>query len=263
MIIARMLSRLLVAACALAGCAGGPARPAVSPGPSGPGVLPSALAWSDEFDGPALDQVAWVHDARPPQAGDLTRYSSGQAWLSDGHLVIRADRATPGGKHLYVSDAIFTYGRFAFTYGYVEARIKFPRGQGLWPTFFLYPQALTANGYHEIDIAEFRGQMPFLVHQQVAFGPDSTRVNWKTGSFYYRSSVDLTLDFHTYGLYWGPGRLIWYVDGMPTYTQTAGVPKEPMYVILNLVVGGAYAGPPNASTPFPSDLLVDYVRLYQ
>lgn len=263
MTIARMLPPLLVAAGALTGCAGAPARPDASPEPSGPGALASTLAWSDEFDGSRLDPGKWVHYAPSPQPGDSTAFDPARAWLFGGNLVVRADRRPPGGRRPYVADAIFTLNRFAFTYGYVEARIRFPRGRGLTPTFFLYPEAQTANGYHEIDIAEFRGQSPFMVHQQIAFGPDSDRIDWKTGSFYYRSPVDLTLAFHTYGVHWQPGRLTWYVDGEPTYTQTAGVPSEPMYIILTFVVGSPYVGPPDRSTPFPSDLLVDYVRLYQ
>lgn len=261
--IARMLPCLLLAAGVMTACAGVPPRPGVSVEPSGQAVLPTVLSWSDDFDASQLDADKWVHYARSPQSGDSTAFSAAQAWLLGGNLVIRADRGPPGASQPYISDAIFTYGRFAFTYGYVEARIRLPRGRGLTPTFFLYPQAQTANGYHEIDIAEFRGQSPFIVHQQIAFGPDSHRIDWKTGSFYYRSPVDLTLAFHTYGVHWRPGRLTWYVDGEPTYTQTAGVPSEPMYIVLIFVVGSPYVGPPDRSTPFPSDLIVDYVRLYQ
>jgi beta-glucanase (GH16 family) len=260
--IARMLPHLLLAAGVMT-CACAPPRPGVGVEPSGRGALPAALSWSDDFEASRLDERKWVHYARAPEPGDSTAFDPAQAWLFGGDLVIRADRGPPGGCQPYVADAIFTFGRFAFTYGYVEARIKFPRGRGLTPTFFLYPEAQTANGYHEIDIAEFRGQSPFMVHQQIAFGADSDRIDWKTGSFYYRSPVDLTLAFHTYGVHWQPGRLTWYVDREPTYTQTAGVPSEPMYIILTFVVGSPYVGPPDRSTPFPSDLLVDYVRLYQ
>ena len=262
MTIARMSPRFLLAVGVLTACAGVPARPA-SVGPSGLGALPTTLVWSDEFDGASLDERNWAHHARSPQPGDLMLFRASQVSLSAGHLVIRADHAAAGAAWPYVSGGITTYGKFAFTYGYLEARIRFPRGQALSPTFFLYPQALTAHGYHEIDVAEFRGQFPALMHQQIAFGPDSGRIDWKTGSFYYRSPVDLSIDFHTYGVHWEPGRLTWYVDGEPTYTQIAGVPNEPMYVILSFVVGGSYAGTPDASTPLPSDLLVDYVRLYQ
>ncbi len=253
---------LPLAAGLLTGCTGvPPALGGVEPSRSG--ALPSTLAWSDEFDSTSLDQRSWVHDTRLPGPGDPMRYGASQASVAAGNLVIRADHGDRDARHRYVSDAVSTYGKVTFTYGYVEARMKLPRGRGLTPAFFLYPQALTANGYHEIDIAEFRGQFPFTMHQQIAFGPDSDRIDWKTGSFYYRSPVDLTLDFHTYGVHWEPGRLTWYVDGEPTYMQTAGVPSEPMYVVLSFAVGGSYAGPPDGSTSFPSDLRVDYVRLYQ
>lgn len=262
MTLSPVVPRLLLAAALLTGCAG------VSPAlrgaePSGAGALPSTLAWSDEFDGGSLDQRSWVHDTRSPRPGDPVLYRASQVSVAGGNLVIHADRAARDARPPYVSGAVSTYGTVTFTYGYVEARIKVPRGRGLTPAFFLYPQALTANGYHEIDIAEFRGQSPFTMHQQIAFGPSSDRIDWKTGSFYYASAADLTLDFHTYGVHWEPGRLTWYVDGKPTYTQTAGVPSEPMYVVLSFAVGGSYAGPPDGSTPLPSDLLVDYVRLYQ
>ncbi len=257
-----LIPRLLLAVGLVTGCARvSPVPPGVPP--SGADILPATLAWSDEFDDASLDQRSWVHDTRSRPPGNPVLYTARQLSVVGGDLVIRADRGARDAGRPYVSDAVSTYGKVTFTYGYVEARIKVPRGRGLTPAVFLYPQALTANGYHEIDIAEFRGQFPFTVHQQIAFGPSSDRIDWKTGSFYYRSPVDLSLGFHTYGVHWQPGRLTWYVDGKPTYTQTAGVPSEPMYVVLSFAVGGSYAGPPDQSTPFPSELVVDYVRLYQ
>lgn len=259
----RILPQLVWAVTAL-GCTGSAAQPTVGVTPPAAahdaapaGALPSRLVWSDEFGAATLDQKVWVYNTYPVQHGELETYSQGQVSLSGGNLVIRADHSGQS----YLSGAISTYGTFSYTYGYLEARIRLPAGTGFWPTFFLYPDSLTRHGYHEIDIVEAKGQEPRIAHQTLGYAPVGHEITWHT--YAYESSVDLTQDFHVYGLWWQPGRLTWYVDGVATHTETHNVPTIPMYIILNLAIGGSYPGPPDASTPFPSFMVVDYVRLYR
>lgn len=136
------------------------------------------------------------------------------------------------------------------TYGYFEISAELPAGRGLWPAFWMVGDG--DYGDHEIDVFEVLGHEPGRVYQ-TTHGPGGS-----AGTSY--GGVESSAGFHAYGLEWTPEAIVWYVDGRETYRQ-ANFSDVPMYVLLNLAVGG-WAGCPNASTPFPAEMLVDYVRAY-
>ena len=240
------------------------------------------LVFSDEFDDVQLDPETWFfEEGDGSQYGipgwgnnELQWYLPDSAQLESGNLVITARRESESGRS-YTSARINTRDRFAFRYGRIEARIRLPAGQGLWPAFWLMPQddvygSWAASG--EIDIMEavnLGGSGGNDVHGTIHYGgqwPD----NVSTGS-HYTVAGDATTEFHVYALEWDATELRWYVDDVlyamenAWYTPTAGFPApfdQHFYIILNVAVGGNFPGAPNASTTFPVTMEVDYVRVY-
>ena len=110
----------------------------------------------------------------------------------------------------------------------------------------------------EIDVLEARGSNTNRVNFNVHFDEAVT------GGSYTDTGTDFSGGYHTFAVDWQPTALTFYVDGIERWRYTgAGIPSEPMYLVLNLAVGGVYDGSPDASTPFPSYFDVDYVRVWQ
>jgi beta-glucanase (GH16 family) len=240
------------------------------------------LVWSDEFNAARLDPEAWYFESGDgsqygiPGWGnnELQWYLPDSAELRNGTLVITARKESQSGKS-YTSARINTRDRFAFRHGRIEARIRMPKGQGLWPAFWLLPQdnaygTWAASG--EIDIVE-------------ATNPGATGGNTIYGTLHYGGqfpnnvlsgeqygvATDVTADFHTYVLEWDQAEIRWYVDSIlfavrnTWFTTAAPFPApfdQRFYILLNLAVGGNFPGPPDASTVFPVTMEVDYVRVY-
>ncbi|MGZ5271718.1 MAG: glycoside hydrolase family 16 protein [Ramlibacter sp.] len=150
-------------------------------------------------------------------------------------------------------------------YGYWEARMKVPRGKGLWPAFWLnggviYGQNNNKQG--ELDIFEMIGDG---VIYQTAHDWWGTPVSESTP---YNPGWDHSADYHTYGLSWTSTEIVWYVDGVETKRASATMVARyrdlcgPMFFVLNTSVGGAWPGSPDATTPWPAVMAVDYVRVY-
>ncbi len=216
----------LLALFALAACAGH------TPSPS--------LVWHDEFDGPAgasFDRAKWVADTGGQGFGNqerefYTTRAENVALDGDGHLVITARVAPSSPAHQcwygacrYTSTRLKTKGLFAQTYGRFEARIRIPRGQGMWPAFWMLGADIDSIGD----------------------------------------------DFHVFAVTWQPNEIRWYVDGREYHHMTpADLPHgtkwvfdHPFFLLLNLAVGGGWPGDPDASTTFPQQMVVDYIRVYR
>jgi beta-glucanase (GH16 family)/peptidoglycan/xylan/chitin deacetylase (PgdA/CDA1 family) len=231
------------------------------------------LDWSDEFDGAALDHSKWVEETGGHGFGnnELEYYTDGGRNLrvNGGKLVIEARREDREGRH-YTSARIKTAGLKERTYGRYEARIRIPRGQGIWPAFWLLGADCETTGWPrcgEIDIMENIGKEPGIVHGTL-HGPGFSGDH----GFGAPSSLDAGAyadDFHLYAVEWEPGEIRWYRDGIlyhtarPDLVKGAWVYDHPFFVILNLAVGGYWPGNPDASTSFPQRMLVDYVRVYR
>src|SRR5688572_8269617 len=168
----RRLVLIAAAAAALSGC-GSPNEP------DGPGNTGWALVWSDEFEGPAgalVDATKWVHDIGGHGWGnnELQTYTDRGRNASlggDGTLQIRAfneDFTGPDGRRrLFTSARIKTLGRFDQVYGRFEARLRVPRGQGMWPAFWMMGADFDEVGWPrcgEIDVMENLGREPQVVH---------------------------------------------------------------------------------------------------
>jgi beta-glucanase (GH16 family) len=242
------------------------AATAMPRGPA-PGQIAPAIAavrhlvFDDEFMGTTLDRTKWSTTypwgARTNYGNQELEYYTDDAFqVRGGMLSIRAQRRTVHGFS-FTSGIVTSYDSFAVKYGYFEIRAKVPKGQGLWPTFWLAPKDMSWPP--EVDIFELRGQEPTVDtmsdHFSTARGPRQLHYAW--------TGPDFSQDFHTFALRWTPTELVWYVDGLERLRTTSNIPNKPMYLIVNLAVGGNWPGAPDWTTPFPSYLDVIYVRVYE
>lgn len=217
------------------------------------------LTFQDEFDSGLPDNAFWNRSyVQMGVINDELEYYAPDAFeAGDGVVRLKAERRSMNGFN-YTSGAMTTFGKFAQTYGYFEMRAKLPKGNGFWPAFWLLP--INLEWPPEIDILEQLGQDPktayLTYHWKDANGNHQKDSSTSEGENY-------TADFHIYALEWRPGLLVWYVDGIERKRLTKHVPNVPMYILANLAVGGSWPKPPDATTPFPSYMDIDYIRAYQ
>ena len=241
------------------------------------------LLWSDEFNGPngsAPDPSKWVVVYNDSGFGnnELEYYTHRAANLheADGHLVLTARKETFTGKdgqtRSYTSGRIESRGRFDAKYGRIEARIKLPKGKGLWPAFWLLGSDFKTTGWPgcgEIDIMENVGFEPSIVHGSL-HGPGYSGATPLGGLYALPGKAAFSDAYHVFAVDWQPGEIRFYVDNHLYETRKESdlepgqrwVFDHPFYIVLNLAVGGYWPGNPDASTEFPARMLVDYVRVY-
>lgn len=227
------------------------------------------LIFSDEFIGATLNpvwtpsQYWWPDDHTVYGGGELEGYDATGVSVSNGALHLTARKETRYGEP-YVSGLVQTGGKqdhptwpkFSFKFGYLEVRAKLPAGQGLWPAIWMMPASFH-DGNGELDVMEFLGNDAKTVYL-------TAHRNGREQGHHY-TGPDFSTGYHTFGVDWQADHITWYVDGIAraTCTDTTLICPEAAYPILNLAVGGAWPGNPNATTPFPSSMDVDYVRVYQ
>jgi beta-glucanase (GH16 family) len=240
------------------------------------------LTWSDEFDGPdgsEPDPKKWILQTGGGGWGnnELEYYTARRtnSRVEKGNLVIDAlqEKFTgpDGTTREYTSARMKTEKLFTQKYGKFEARIRIPKGQGMWPAFWMLGDDISTAGWPacgEIDIMENVGLEPATVHGTI-HGPGYSGKN-PLGAPYALPSGNVADDFHVFAVEWEPEEIRFYVDSHLYETRTpvdlpAGtrwVFDHPFFLILNVAVGGGWPGNPDASTKFPQEMLVDYVRVY-
>ena len=264
-----------------------------------PNIPSGTLVWSDEFNGntgtnPQPDPTVWTYETGNSGFGnnELETYC---AWGSntapcsttnpsafvgfDGFLHIVAQQQQPSpGVFTYTSARLKTQGLFSFQYGRIEFRAMVPEAQGFWPANWLMGNNIATVNWPAC------GEMDVLERVNVALNPD-----WNTGSvhgpgftggnlgttFHFPSGQNAA-QWHTYGMIWSPGSVSYYVDNpaapYATFTPSsisgfsgASWPfdgGQSNFILLNLAIGGNFPGPPDNTTPFPSEMVIDYVRIY-
>ncbi|SDR02855.1 Beta-glucanase, GH16 family [Curtobacterium sp. UNCCL20] len=260
-------------ASALSGAGADAARAA-----TGATAAPSAvLLAADEFDGPAgsaPNPAIWRFDLGGNGWGnaELETYTDSRrnsALDGRGNLVITARREADGS---YSSARLKSEGTYSAQYGRVEARIRIPRGQGIWPAFWMLGADIGQVGWPacgEIDVMENVGYEPAVVHGTV-HGPGYSGAQGISAAYTNPSGAAFADDFHVYGVDWRPDSVTWTVDGVAYRTVTRAdvgsnpwVFDKPFFVVLNVAVGGSWPGSPDASTRFPQQMTVDWLRVYQ
>ena len=237
------------------------------------------LVWSDEFDGTSLSADNWVHETGYGSFGwgndewQLYTSSTNNAAVADGILAISAQCASPpacGKRNGTITSArINTLNKFAFKYGKVEARIKPPVGKGAWPAFWMLGKNFPAIGWPEsgeVDVMEIHNLYSdeFTTH----FTMHWDNPGWIYDSQYKTLPDSLGDDFHVFSAEWDADGIVGKIDGMPYFSKAINPSTmeeflEEFFMILNVAIGGTLGGAPDASTPWPQTMLVDYVRVYQ
>ncbi|GAA3779017.1 glycoside hydrolase family 16 protein [Plantactinospora mayteni] len=250
--------------------------------PPSPAVAePGALTWSDEFNAPAgtaPDGSKWKHDIGGGGWGNneqqyYTNSTSNAAHDGNGNLVITARRENPAnyqchyGYCQYTSARLLTADRFTQTYGRFETRMKLPRGQGIWPAFWMLG-GMPWPDQGEIDIMENIGREPGNVYGTL-HGPGYSGGSAVSSRYTLPGGQAFADAFHTFTVDWAPDSITWYVDGIQYARKTPAdlngnrwVFDHPFFMIMNIAVGGYWPGYPDGSTTFPQQMLVDYVRVW-
>jgi beta-glucanase (GH16 family) len=255
-----------------------------------PNIPSGTLVWSDEFSNVTSanaqpNPLVWTYDTGNSGFGnsELENYC---AWGSnttpcstanpnayvgtDGYLHIVAEQPLAG---VYTSARMKTLGLFSFQYGRIEASMKLPESQGMWPAFWLLGNNIATINWPAC------GELDVMEHIDGS-NPENEGFDWVQGSIHgtglsggiqYHPSGFSAAGWHTYGMIWTKGQIQYYVDNpsnvYATYTSSAMAgtwpfDAGPQFLLLNLAVGGSWPGSPDATTVFPSEVLVDYVRLY-
>ena len=252
---------------------GGP-TPTPTPPPTGaPPGFPNLL-WSDEFNGSTINGSNWTYDLGNSGFGnnELQNYTNRpeNARQENGMLIIEARRENLGGSQ-FTSARLKTQDRRSFGVNtWVEARIQVPQGQGIWPAFWELGNTISTIGWPscgEIDILEIRGQNPFqLIGTMHWANTDGSHASFGTS---INTSVSLAAGFHTYAVARTTTAIRWYLDGVQYHEANiaGGINSTQefqgqFFILLNVAVGGNFVGSPNASTPFPQQMRVDYVRVW-
>ncbi|MBV9718395.1 MAG: glycoside hydrolase family 16 protein [Candidatus Eremiobacteraeota bacterium] len=246
---------------------------------------PPRLLFEDDFTGTKLDTKKWFWCYPYGSADNCTNGQSGipyrereqyrrtQLLVSGGQLHLIAVHHSVKPHFAWTSGMVTTGGpferraphpTFAFKYGFAEIRAKLPAGHGFWPAFWLLP----ASGAWppEIDVMEEQGAQPHRDYMTVHFSTPRKLDDSIGGSF---DGPNLAMGFHTYAIDWQPTSLTWYLDGTPRFVVTAQqiearhgkFPSTPMYVLMNLALGG-WVSPPNKHTPSPASMTIDYIRIW-
>ncbi|MCC3652905.1 family 16 glycosylhydrolase [Streptomyces sp. S07_1.15] len=244
----------------------------------------AAQTWSDDFDGAAgsaPDSSKWTLETGGSGNGNnelqyYTNSTDNAALDGKGNLVITARKnSDPGlqcwyGTCQYTSARLNTAKTFTQKYGHFEARIKIPRGQGIWPAFWMLGDDLGSVGWPdsgEIDIMENVGNEPGTVHGTL-HGPGYSGAGGIGASYTLPNGAAFADDFHVFAVDWTPSGITWSVDGRAYQTRGPGdvggnkwVYDHPFFLILNLAVGGNWPGSPDAGTSFPQTMTIDYVHV--
>jgi beta-glucanase (GH16 family) len=268
---------------ALSACGGGASR--IEPFSTSASRPAARLLFEDDFSGSELDKSKWFwcypngspKNCTNGQSGipyrEREQYRPSQLVVGNGALRLVAVRKSVKPHFPWTSGMVTTGGpfengppqpTFAFKYGYAEIRTKLPEGRGFWPAFWLLP----ASGAWppEIDIMEWQGALPRTNFMTVHFSTPHKKDDSIGGTY---QGPKLWHAYHLYAIDWRPDTLTWYVDGVAYFTVTAGqiesrggkFPRTPMYVLVNLALGG-WISPPNKHTPSPSAMAIDYVRVW-
>ena len=227
------------------------------------------LVWSDEFEGNSIDGSKWGYDIGGGGWGnnEYEYYTNRRenSYVADGVLHIKAIKESFEGKD-YTSARMLTKGKFEFQYGYVEARIALPRGTGIWPAFWMLGNNIDSASWPvcgEIDIIEAINTENKIYSTCHWDSNGHAQYGESTGTF------DIT-QFHTYHLYWDRDYIRCGVDGGQHYeilikdgTGNTHALHNKFFFILNVAVGGNWPGFDVDAGQFPTEMKVDYIRVYQ
>lgn len=233
------------------------------------------LIWSEEFNYTGLPSDAyWTFETGGGGWGnnELQYYlaDSANAYVSEGTLVITARNETFGARD-YTSARLITKDKFEFRYGRIEASLKLPYGQGIWPAFWMMGENISQVGWPACGEADIMEMVGGADGDNTIYGT----VHWDNGGSHAQSGGSHTLPsgvfadtFHVFVVEWTPQSISWSVDGIQYHAMTITGEEfsefhNEFFLLLNLAVGGNWPGSPDGSTVFPQAYEVDYIRVYR
>jgi beta-glucanase (GH16 family) len=235
------------------------------------------LVWSDEFSGTSIDLNAWNQELGNGTGGwgnnELESYtnSTKNNFVSNGNLIIEA-RKEPMGGFNYSSARMTTQNKKTFKFGRIDIRAKLPVGKGIWPALWMLGSNITSVSWPacgEIDIMELIGTYPSRVYSTMHW-KNAAGAHASKGTSYDSTSGDFSQQFHVFSIVWTQDLIKSYVDDKLYLTVSntdVGASNYPFnanqFFIFNVAVGGTWPGSPDAATPFPQRMFVDYVRVFQ
>lgn len=224
--------------------------------------------WEDEFNGTQIDPNNWTHELGDHGWGnnELQNYTNNpdNSYISDGKLIIEAKKS----GNNYTSARMITANKFDFQYGRVDIRAKLPKGQGIWPALWMLGSKFFDIGWPqcgEIDIMEIVGHEPNKLHGTIHWEQNG---HASFGGSTQLATGDFSDEFHVFSIIWDGQSIDWYLDD--EFYHTADVTPaalsefhDKFFFIFNVAVGGNWPGYPDASTEFPQQMIVDYIRVFQ
>ncbi|GAA4887870.1 hypothetical protein GCM10023311_09650 [Flaviramulus aquimarinus] len=239
------------------------------------------LVWSDEFNSDSINLNDWNFQVE--KAGrfneEWQRYtnSNNNAYIENNCLVIRAiHESHTHGMDQYTSARLHTANKQFWKYGKIAAKIKLPKGKGIWPAFWMLGTNINENGGDtpwpqcgEIDILELYGSKDDGVIEANAHYADAKDSHAMAGAASYKLEKGKFADaFHIFELEWNASKITWFVDGnqfasMSISSDELSEFHKDFFILLNIAVGGTHAGRPDASSQFPQHMHIDWVRVYQ
>lgn len=239
------------------------------------------LKWSDEFEKETIDTNNWT--LQVVKAGrfneEWQRYTNSDenAYIENNNLVLKAiHESDKHGLNQYTSARIHTANKQSWKYGKIAARIKLPHGKGIWPAFWMLGANINENGGDtpwpqcgEIDILELYGTKDDgLIESNVHYANASGSHAMMGAASFKLDKGKFADEFHVFELEWDENQLTWFVDGKQfaemdiSSDELTELHKE-FFILLNIAVGGTYAGRPNDTTHFPQLMYIDWVRVYE
>lgn len=229
------------------------------------------LVWEENFNGNELNESNWNFELGNgcPNCGwgnnERQLYTNINHRVSGGKLIITAQKK----DSIYTSTRITTAGKKEFLYGRIEASVKLPKGQGIWPAFWMLGSNIKMVGWPksgEIDIMEYVGKHPHRIyttlHTQESHG---NSINTKITAF-----PEIEEGFHLFAIDWTEDKIDFLVDNVVVYTfqpenknENSWPYNQPFYIIINMAIGGNFGGPEVDDSIFPQEYIIDYVRVYQ
>ena len=239
------------------------------------------LVWADEFEGDTLNPDNWNRQVEP--AGrfneEWQHYTASEknAYVEEGCLVIKAiHESDEHGMDQYSSARINSAQKQTFKYGKIAARIKLPYGAGMWPAFWMLGANCSENGGDtrwpfcgEVDILELYGSKDDgVVEANIHYANREGQHDQLEPIAYHLKKGRFADDFHVFEIIWDRKKIEWYVDGeryARTYIKSSERTEfhQDFYLLLNIAVGGKWAGRPDETTVFPQTMSIDWIRVYQ
>jgi len=234
--------------------------------------VPYTLVWEENFEGDQLNREHWNFELGDGcdlgicgwGNNELQYYTDTNHKVADGMLTITVTHDDG-----YQSTRMTTKGKKTFQYGKFEARMKLPQGAGIWPAFWMLGSDIQSVGWPacgEIDIMEYVGRMPGIVHHSL-HTPSSHGQTINTKAVAVSGLED---EFHVYAVTWSRQMMQFYIDDTLTYTYASEKQQpdewpfnKPFYLLLNVAVGGSFGGEVTNNAIFPQSFVIDYIKVYQ